>query len=251
MNYYEHHIGDFDQATAHLSAVEDGIYSRMIRWYMASEAPLPADVAVIQRRVRAHSRDEKSAVKTVLAEFFEAREDGHHQKRCDEEIARFKDKQRKAKASADARWGKCERNANASAEHLPYDDADDMRTHPPSIANGMHRAPVPSPQTPSTIPSDATHPQGDTPRRSSSPPTVGVETLVAEGVEPQHARDWLAARKAKRLPLTATAWEKTKREAAKAGITPAQAVGKCAEQGWAGFGAGWGEEAPEQRRGLI
>lgn len=89
MNYFEHHIGDYDQATAHLTGCEDGMYHRLIRWYMASEQPLPADIKQIQRRVRAHSRDEKAAVQTVLAEFFELKEDGYHQHRCDEEIARY------------------------------------------------------------------------------------------------------------------------------------------------------------------
>jgi len=133
VNYYEHHIGDYEQATAHLTACEDGIYSRLIRWYMASEAPLPSDIKLIQRRVRAHSRDEKSAVQTVLGEFFELSDDGYHQHRCDEEIARFRGKQEKARRSADARWSAvrtqternanastetCERNANASTEHM-------------------------------------------------------------------------------------------------------------------------------------
>lgn len=90
MNYYEHHIGDYDQATAHLTACEDGIYSRLIRWYMASESPLPADVKLIQRRVRAHTRDEKNAVVAILEEFFEITDDGYRQHRCDEEIERYR-----------------------------------------------------------------------------------------------------------------------------------------------------------------
>ena len=96
LNYYEHHIGDYDQATAHLTACEDGIYSRLIRRYMASEKPLPADVKTLQRLVRAHSREEKSAVETVLNEFFELRDDGWHQHRCDEEIDKYHAKQPKA-----------------------------------------------------------------------------------------------------------------------------------------------------------
>lgn len=91
MNFFEHHIGDYDQATAHLSAVEDGIYSRLIRWYMASECPIPADPKVIQRRVRAHTKDERAAVTSVLAEFFQLRDGFYHQHRCDEEIARYKE----------------------------------------------------------------------------------------------------------------------------------------------------------------
>jgi len=146
MNYFEHHIGDYDQATAHLTACEDGIYSRLIRWYMASEAPLPGDLKLIQRRVRAHSKDERAAVQTVLDEFFELRDDGYHQHRCDEEIARYQDKQAKAKRSAEARWSavRTQSEGNANASH------DDMRTHTERNADGMHRAPVPRHQTPDT-----------------------------------------------------------------------------------------------------
>lgn len=131
MNYYEHHIGDYDEATAHLTACEDGIYSRMIRKYMATEKALPSDLKTLQRLVRARSKEEKEAVETILEEFFEQREDGWHQHRCDETIARYQDKQRKARASAEARWGaqrtQSDGNANASA--------DAMRTHSEGNAN--------------------------------------------------------------------------------------------------------------------
>lgn len=151
MNYFEHHIGDYDRATAHLSAVEDGIYSRMIRWYMASEAPLPADIKAIQRRVRARTSGERAAVQTILDEFFKLHADGYHQQRCDEEVARYRDKQSKAKRSANARWNRP--NSTCS------DDADAMRTHDASMcagdANGMHRARVPKHQTPNTKQSSA------------------------------------------------------------------------------------------------
>lgn len=141
MNYYEHHIGDYDEATAHLTACEDGIYSRLIRKYMATEKPLPAEVKVVQRLVRARAKDEKEAVETILQEFFELLEDGWHQKRCDETIARYLDKQRKARASAEARWSghRSQSDGNANA----YPDA--MRTHSEGNAN---QAPSTSNQTP-------------------------------------------------------------------------------------------------------
>ena len=37
MNYYEHHIGDYAEATAHLTFIEDATYSRLIRKYYATE----------------------------------------------------------------------------------------------------------------------------------------------------------------------------------------------------------------------
>lgn len=93
MNYVELHIGDYDKATAHLTACEDGVYGRLLRRYYDTEAPLPLDLKALQRLVRARSRDEKEAVETVLDEFFQKRDDGWHHPRCDEEIARFQETQ--------------------------------------------------------------------------------------------------------------------------------------------------------------
>lgn len=125
MNYVELHIGDYDKATAHLTACEDGIYSRMIRRYYDTEAPLPADLKAIQRLVRARTREEKTAVATIASEFFQLTPGGFRHSRCDEEIARYQLKRDKARKSAEARWGTpenpSERNANASDPS--------MRTH--------------------------------------------------------------------------------------------------------------------------
>ena len=70
-------------------------------------------------------------------------------------------------------------------------------------------------------------------------PPLKAKDLVAEGVDPQAAADWLALRKAKRLPLTATAWDDTKAEGQKLGLTPAQAVAHAVTHNWAGFRASW------------
>jgi uncharacterized protein YdaU (DUF1376 family) len=90
VNFYEHHINDYDEATAHLTAVEDGIYSRMIRKYFAKEQPLTGDVPALQRLMRARNDEEKQAVVDILAEFFTLEEDGcYHQKTCDEVLATY------------------------------------------------------------------------------------------------------------------------------------------------------------------
>ena len=128
MNYYEHHIGDYAEATAHLTFIEDATYSRLIRKYYATEKPLPMDVKFVQRLINARSKEEKNAVISVLNEFFNLTDDGWRQERCDHEIARFKDRQIKARRSAEGRWQSssveqilsdsttisvCDRNANA------------------------------------------------------------------------------------------------------------------------------------------
>lgn len=70
-------------------------------------------------------------------------------------------------------------------------------------------------------------------------PPLKAPDLIAEGVDPQHAADWLALRRAKRLPLTATAWADTKAEGAKVGMNAAQTVAKAVASNWAGFKAVW------------
>lgn len=102
MNFFDHHIGDYDEATSHLSAREDGIYHRLIRKYYAKERPLPPDVGQLQRLVRCRDDDDRQAVIDMLAEFFELREDGYHQKTCDEVIAAYQagEPDREAKRAA-------------------------------------------------------------------------------------------------------------------------------------------------------
>lgn len=105
--------------------IEDAAYRRLLDAYYIRERALPADVRECCKLARAQSKQERDAVAYVLREFFDLREDGHHQQRADSEIARFQDKQSKAKRSAEARWSKrgthSEGNANASPNA--------MRTH--------------------------------------------------------------------------------------------------------------------------
>jgi len=134
MNYYERHIGDYLKDTAHLSLLEHGVYTRLMDVYYTREGAIP--VAEAARLIGARSKDEREALAAVLAEFFVESEGAYMQVRCEREIERFRDKQRKAKASAEARWSKSERNADA------YADA--MRSHTEG------NAPRARPQSPDT-----------------------------------------------------------------------------------------------------
>jgi uncharacterized protein YdaU (DUF1376 family) len=140
VNYYERHIGDYLKDTAHLSLLEHGIYGRLLDIYYTREEPIPE--AQVMRLVGARSDEERSAVRDVLNEFFERDGDFHRHSRCDREIERYREKQRKAAASAGARWSKrSEPDANA------------MRTHTERIPNAMptqSEGNAPSNQTPDT-----------------------------------------------------------------------------------------------------
>ena len=101
MNYYEHHLGDYAQATAHLTFVEDAAYSRMLRKYYAEEKPLPVELRAVQRLVAARTDEEREAVEVVLAEFFTLESDGWHNKRADKVIQAYHGKQVDADAKRD------------------------------------------------------------------------------------------------------------------------------------------------------
>jgi uncharacterized protein YdaU (DUF1376 family) len=90
MNFFDFNIGDYDEATSHLSSREDGLYGRMIRKYYAKEEPLPLDVAKIQRLVRCADEEDRQAVVVLLQEFFEKREDGYHKEPIDRRIEAYR-----------------------------------------------------------------------------------------------------------------------------------------------------------------
>lgn len=98
-------------------------------------------------------------------------------------------------------------------------------------------------------------PEGEQPGQPPAPPEpadappLTVKALVGEGIERQHAADWIKVRRAKRLPLTQTAWDGVKAEAAKAGLTPAEVVHITSVEGWAGFKAKWLEEGKVTKGG--
>jgi len=156
VNYYERHIGDYLKDTAHLSLLEHGVYTRLMDVYYTRETGIPAADAA--RLIGARSKEERAALDAVLAEFFRLHDGVLMQDRCDREIDRFKVKQLKAKASADARW-----NAQRSQSDRT---ADAMRTH--SEGN----APRARPQTPVTSNQEKNKP---------APPTS--ETVARAGPE--------------------------------------------------------------------
>ena len=110
MNHYPHHIGDFNNATRHLTRVERSLYRDMIELYYDTEQPLNADTNKIARRILATSDDERESMLLVLEEFFVLRDDGWHNTRCDDEIAKYQGQiqqaSRAGKASAAKRFNK-------------------------------------------------------------------------------------------------------------------------------------------------
>lgn len=188
MNYYEHHLGDYAEATSHLSFVEDAAYSRCIRKYYSSESPLPADVKQVQRLVGARTKEEREAVQTVLDEFFKLEADGWHNRRCDDEIARYQDKRNKAKGSANARWNAkrsdSDGNANASETHSER-NAEAMLDE--QCDGNALQSPISSLQSPDSKSSDTSSPPLTPVWAAAQPAVTGRERKVSTAEPPEFA----------------------------------------------------------------
>jgi uncharacterized protein YdaU (DUF1376 family) len=107
MNYYSHHIGDFDKATRHLSRLERSVYRDLMDVYYDTEQPLTLDRPALCRRIIARSNEEATAVEQVLNEFFIETKAGWVHVRCEEELEKYRSstsqKSAAGKASAAAR----------------------------------------------------------------------------------------------------------------------------------------------------
>lgn len=110
MNYYQHHIGDFIRDTARLSDAQAMAYLRMIWMYYETEEPLESDVEALAFKIGATASD----VHQILKHFFFEFEGKWHHSRCNKEILAFRERSRKAKESASARWD----NAKAMRTHI-------------------------------------------------------------------------------------------------------------------------------------
>ncbi|WP_167772671.1 YdaU family protein [Ramlibacter henchirensis] len=169
MNYYEHHIRDYDAATAHLSWDEDMAYTRLLRWYYRRERPIPAEISEACRQVRACTRAQKQAIAAVLEEFFHLQPDGWHQRTCDAVIQAYKDgaPEREAKKKNEHtrlvrhRLERAELFAtiNAAGHHLPFNaPIAEVRALARSVGSapsaGSQAGSAPEPETPPETPSE-------------------------------------------------------------------------------------------------
>jgi uncharacterized protein YdaU (DUF1376 family) len=218
MNYYPFNLGDYALHTRHLSLMEDLAYRRMLDLYYTTEGPLP-DARKTARLIG--MPEHVAEVESVLGDFFSTDGERWLHKRCEEEIAKYRDKHDKARASGKASASVRATNAQRT-----------LNEHSTVVQLTKNQ----EPRTKNQEPEEKEIPAR---KRAAAARLVSVDSLVADGVDRQNAEDWLTARKAKGLPLTPTAWQQTKDEAVKAGLSAAEAIKAAAGNGWAGFKAAW------------
>lgn len=98
MNYYPFHVGDYLRDTAHLDAMEDLTYRRLLDMYYLSESPISLETDSVSRRLRLGSQ----LVILILKEFFQETEQGWIHRRCDVEIANYKARSDRARVNGQA-----------------------------------------------------------------------------------------------------------------------------------------------------
>jgi hypothetical protein len=102
---------------------------------------------------------------------------------------------------------------------------------------------------PDSLNPDSLNPDSLNNKQRPAKPASGLSAsdLVNMGVDAEVARDFLAIRKAKKAPLTATALKGIESEAAKASVTLSTALATCAVRGWQSFKADWYKPADQQQ----
>lgn len=118
MNWYKHHLGDYDSHTAHLTWDEDMAYTRLLRAYYRHDGPIPE--SEIYRLTRSPGNNQRAAVDRVLLEFFKKDENGlWHNKRADEEIQAYKSQAEVNKRIATNRYTNRTRSVNEPTTNRP------------------------------------------------------------------------------------------------------------------------------------
>ena len=90
MNYYAHHIGDFDRATRHLTRLERSVYRDLIDVYYDTEQRLTRDQPALCRKVIARTNEEVTAVEQTLNEFFTKTSTGWYHARCEDQLESYR-----------------------------------------------------------------------------------------------------------------------------------------------------------------
>lgn len=102
MNYYQFHVGDYATHSRYLTLMQDLAYRRLLDLYYTTEQPIPLDVVKASRLIG--MQDHMQSVSEILSDYFLKSDAGYINKRCDEEIERYKAKAGRAKKANETRW---------------------------------------------------------------------------------------------------------------------------------------------------
>ena len=170
MNYYQHHIGDFNNATRHLNLIERALYRDLIEMYYDAETAIDGrDFSRLARKLLCRSDEEQQALRFILGEFFEEDDGLYKQRRCERELEHYhaqrEQQSRAGKASAAKRAAlKQEQRSTQSDDLFELNMAKEEEITP--AESPSDRAPT------GVIPATVGAQQGDQPTNNQQPLTT-------------------------------------------------------------------------------
>nr|WP_315528264.1 YdaU family protein [uncultured Achromobacter sp.] len=188
MNYYPHHIGDFNSATRHLTRTERSVYRDLIELYYDTEAALSSDFDKLCRLVLARSDEERTAVEQVLNEFFTKSEQGWSHSRCDSEIAKYHGNKEAKSAAGKASAAKRAQKAQQPSNETPTD------AQQPLNGCATNQEPITNNQEP-----DKELPPSPR-KRGNGFDASGID--LPDWLDREDWQGWVADRKARKKPVT-------------------------------------------------
>lgn len=203
MHYYQFNIGDYASHTRYLTPMQDLIYRRLLDLYYLHEKPIPQESPSTCIGLNDCSTD----VQRVLNDYFILTEKGWINKRADEQIADYKNKQKSASAA-----GKKSAEVRKASKDAVLERPLNERTTSVQLTNN-HK--------PLTIKQEP------------------IKRVTPEGVLQSVWDDFLQLRKGKRAAVTDTVMRGIAKEAQKAGLSLNDALEHCCVAGWQSFNAEW------------
>lgn len=205
MHYYQFNIGDYASHTRYLTPMQDLAYRRLLDLYYLHEKPIPEENPWSYIGLNDCSTD----VQRVLNDYFVLTSKGWVNKRANEQIEEYRNKQKSAslagKKSAEVRKA----NKDATLEQPLNDRSTDVQLN-------INHKPLNIKQEP-----------------------IKDNYGSPEGVSLEVWQDFVKQRKAKKAAITETAIKGIQREANKAGMTLNAALQEICARGWTGFKAEW------------
>lgn len=192
MNFYQHHIGDYLTATAHLSLLEHGAYRRMLDVYYSTEKPLPLDRKAVYRLALARSKEEQGAVDVILDEYFTETDSGWLNHRCEHEIGLCNKNRDNGKKGGRP---SVKRNPNGTQDE-PEQNPKETQTKPRCNPNETQTEPKTNPDVTQSI-----RPQYPIPNTQVNPPSLRdvppMDSKNSKSGKSVQFSEWLASLKAK------------------------------------------------------
>ena len=207
MHYYKKNIGDYAKKAGRLTMLQHGAYTLLLDSCYDREVFPTLEDAI--EWTWASTKEEVEAVEFVLKKFFVLQDGRYVQNRISEELEKY--------------------HANSETNKRIAIEREAKRKE-----NSTKRAPSVNEPPPNHKPITNNH----------KPKKIATDVACPKSVDQQVWEDWLAIRRAKKLPLTKTAFAQIEAEAAKAGHPIDIVIKECCLRGWAAFKAAWLKENP-------